>query len=101
MDGVKDMRSLLKLYMACSKYTLMEDQDFQSLLIEDGGVILGDFFDMMKQSAMDETQPWQNDGSNDMESIDEVESYETSRLETLQRQRGILDDCYDTMRQVV
>ena len=26
-------------------------------------------------------------------------SYETSRLEMLQRQRGFLDDYYDTMRQ--
>ena len=86
MDGVKDMRSLLKLYMACSNYTLTEDQDFRNLLIEDGGAILGDFLDMTKQSAMDETQPWlQNDGSNDNESVDEVERYETSRLEMLRR----------------
>ena len=74
MDGVKDLRSLLKLYMACSKYTLMEDQGFRDLLIEDGGPILGDFFDMVKQSTMDEAHPQlQNDVSNDMESEDEVE----------------------------
>ena len=74
MEGVKDMRSLLKLYMASSKYTLMGDQEFRSLLIEDGGPILGDFFDMIKESAMEESQPLvQNGASNDAESEDEIE----------------------------
>ena len=56
------MRILLKHYMACEKNILMEDQDFRDLLIEDGGPILGDFLDMIKESAMDEAhQRLQND----------------------------------------
>ena len=49
VDGVEDMRSVLKHYLGFEMYTLMKDNDFGDLMIEDGGALLGDFMKMVEQ----------------------------------------------------
>lgn len=48
-DGVEDMRTILRHYVAFEMDTLMKDNDFGDLMIEDGGALLGDFLKMVEQ----------------------------------------------------
>jgi hypothetical protein len=45
--GVEKMRALLTHYVGCEMDTLMKDDDFRDLMIEDGGALLGDFMTMV------------------------------------------------------
>ena len=47
IDGIEDLRTLLKLYVRYEMDTLMEDEGFCDLMIEEGGTLLGDFMKMM------------------------------------------------------
>ena len=49
VDGVEDIRTVLKHYVGFEMYTLMKDNDFGYLMIEDGGALLGDFLKMVEQ----------------------------------------------------
>ena len=49
VDGVEDMRTVLKHYVGFEMDTLMKDDDFGDLMIEDGGALLGDFLKMVEQ----------------------------------------------------
>ena len=49
VDGVEDIRTVLKHYVGFEMYTLMKDKDFGDLMIEDGGALLGDFMRMVEQ----------------------------------------------------
>ena len=40
------MRNLMTQYVGCEMDTLVDDEDFKDLLIEDGGLLLGDFMKM-------------------------------------------------------
>lgn len=45
--GVEDLRALLTDYMGFEMATLTRDEDFKTLLLEDGGAVLGDFLNMV------------------------------------------------------
>ena len=47
VKGVEDMRTLLTHYVGCKMDTLMKDDNFRELMIEDGGALLGDFMKMV------------------------------------------------------
>ena len=47
VKGVEDMRALLTHYVGCKMDTLMKDDNFRELMIEDGGALLGDFMKMV------------------------------------------------------
>lgn len=49
VDGVKDMRTILRHYIGFEMDTLMKDDDFRELMIEDGGALLGDFLKMVER----------------------------------------------------
>ena len=49
VNGVEDMRTVLKSYMGFEMDILMKDNDFRDLMIEDGGALLGDFLTMVEQ----------------------------------------------------
>ena len=49
VDGVEDMRTVLKHYLGFEMHTLMKDKEFGELMIEDGGALLGDFMRMVQQ----------------------------------------------------
>ena len=49
VDGVEDMRIVLQQYIGFGMDTLMGDKDFEDLMIEDGGALLGDFLKVVKQ----------------------------------------------------
>ena len=46
-EGVEDMRTLMTHYVGYEMDTLMKDDDFRDLMIEDGGALLGDFMKMV------------------------------------------------------
>lgn len=46
-EGIEDMRTLMTQYISYEMDTLMGDQDFRDLMIEDGGPLLGDFMAMV------------------------------------------------------
>ena len=41
IDGIKDLRTLLALYVGYEMDTLVEDESFRDLMIDDGGALLG------------------------------------------------------------
>ncbi|KAI4230521.1 MAG: hypothetical protein LQ349_006226 [Xanthoria aureola] len=47
VDDVKDLRTLLTLYMGYEMDTLMQDEDFRDLMVADGGPLLADFMRMV------------------------------------------------------
>ena len=47
VDGVEDMRTVLKDYVGFEMDILMKNNDFRDLMIEDGGALLGDFLKMV------------------------------------------------------
>jgi hypothetical protein len=47
IDGIEDLRTLLKLHVGYEMDTLMEDEGFRDLMIEEGGALLGDFMKMV------------------------------------------------------
>ncbi len=47
VDGVEDMRTILTQYVGFEMDTLMKNNDFRDLLIEDGGPLFGDFLKMV------------------------------------------------------
>ena len=49
VDDVEDMRTVLARYVGFEMDTLMGDKNFGDLMIEDGGALLGDFLEMVKQ----------------------------------------------------
>ena len=49
IDGVEDMRTVLKHYVGFEMDDLMKDKGFGDLMIEDGGALLGDFLKMVEQ----------------------------------------------------
>ena len=46
-EGAEDMRTLMTQYVGYEMDTLMDDEDFKHLIIEDGGPLLGDFMTMV------------------------------------------------------
>ena len=46
-EGVENMRTLMTHYVGYEMDTLMKDDDFRDLMIEDGGALLGDFMKMV------------------------------------------------------
>ena len=49
VDGVEDMRTVLKDYVGFEMDILMKDEDFGHVIIEDGGALLRDFLKMVEQ----------------------------------------------------
>ncbi len=49
LDGVEDMRTVLKHYVGFEMDDLMKGKGFGDLMIEDGGALLGDFLKMVEQ----------------------------------------------------
>ncbi|KAL8999634.1 MAG: hypothetical protein Q9169_001594 [Polycauliona sp. 2 TL-2023] len=49
VDGVEDLRTLLMHYVGYEMDTLMKDEGFRDLMVEDGGPLLGDFMTMVKK----------------------------------------------------
>ena len=49
VDGVEDMRTVLKHYIGFEMDTLMKDNEFGDFMIEDGGALLRDFLKMVEQ----------------------------------------------------
>lgn len=47
IDGVEEMRMLMTEYMGYEMDTLMKDEEFQDLIVADGGAPLGDFMKMV------------------------------------------------------
>ncbi|KAL8658055.1 MAG: hypothetical protein Q9226_001315 [Calogaya cf. arnoldii] len=47
VDGVEDLRTLTTHYMGYEMDTLMEDEGFRTLMVDDGGALLGDFMKMV------------------------------------------------------
>ncbi|KAI4226698.1 MAG: hypothetical protein L6R36_002953 [Xanthoria steineri] len=47
VDDVEDLRTLLTLYMGYEMDTLMQDEDFQDLMVTNGGPLLADFMRMV------------------------------------------------------
>lgn len=45
--GAEDLQALLTDYMGLEMATLARDEDFKTLLLEDGGAVLGDFLNMV------------------------------------------------------
>ena len=45
--GEEELRQMLTVYIGCEMDTLMDDEDFRDLMIEDGGPLLGDFMTMV------------------------------------------------------
>ena len=52
-EGVEDMRTLMTHYVGYEMDTLMKDDDFRDLMIEDGGALLGDFMKMVGKRISD------------------------------------------------
>lgn len=46
-EQVEDLRSLLTDYMGMEMAILVRDEEFKTLLLEDGGALLGDFLKMV------------------------------------------------------
>lgn len=49
MEGVENMRTLMTHYVGYEMDTLMKDDNFRDLMIEDGGELLGDFMKMVRK----------------------------------------------------
>ena len=49
VDGVEDMRTVLKHYIGFEMDILMKNEDFGHVIIEDGGALLRDFLKMVEQ----------------------------------------------------
>ena len=49
VDGVEDMRTVLKHYVGFEMDMLMKDKNFVDVMIDDGGALLGDFIKMVRQ----------------------------------------------------
>lgn len=47
VPGVEDLRTLMTLYVGFEMDTLMKDEGFKELIIDDGGPLLGDFMSMV------------------------------------------------------
>ena len=48
-QGGEDMRSLVTQYVGYEMDTLIDDEEFKNLMIEDGGPLLGDFMTMVRR----------------------------------------------------
>ncbi|KAL8846042.1 MAG: hypothetical protein Q9221_008837 [Calogaya cf. arnoldii] len=47
VDSVEDLRTLMTHYMGYEMDTLMKDEEFRMLMVDDGGALLGDFMKMV------------------------------------------------------
>ena len=57
-EGIEDLRTLMTQYMGCEMDTLIGDEDFKDLILEDGGPLLGDFLTVVRRRLRTEDRFW-------------------------------------------